>query len=442
MNRSLAITLTALTVLLLPGALRGQDAEGGQVSAERRRKVADELNAADCAYWHDRLGDRLAEAQRHVETALEIDPSNRRALFFLARILYAWYGYGAYDDETNRVGARKIIAAYKRILQKEPGSEEAYRVIAALLRGRRENEDGRPDPEGDSGRGAREWVRKRAFDESLPGANRARAFADLAEEMLECSRDVPVKAKGGPEVGREVGVPAARERTAEEQRMFDRAERCASEALKMAESANRLDPGLETGWYFKAGALLRLAEFAASGGNSHLKEDLLKRAGEAERRAKKVEAANEKSGRPGDTGLGLDLPPYNMGTPAAAPDKIRLPPGEGLELEPAETTRQMMVTPGAGYETVVTSGVLNGMALSMPEPSYPSGAAARASGAVRVRVVIDESGKVISARPVSGRRRLRAAVTTAAWRATFPVTRLHCEPVKLVGVLVYEFTGQ
>ncbi|HEV3468699.1 MAG TPA: hypothetical protein VG148_05220 [Pyrinomonadaceae bacterium] len=434
MNRPLAITLTALAVFLPPLATRGQRAAKEQSPAERRRRVADELNAADCAYWHDRLCDRLPEAQRHVEKALELDPSNRRALYLLARILYAHYGYGgAHDEETSADLARQTIAAYKRILRKEPRSEEAFRVIAAILRSRRENEDRQPDPGDDRGKGAREWVRRRASDESLPGANRALAFVDLAEDLYECSRDVPGEAKGGPG-----GVQA----TAEAQVRLGRARRCASEALEMAESAARLDRGLETAWQYKAAALRRLAEFAESDGDSGLKEDFLKRAEKAERRAKQVEAANEKSGRPGDTWLGLDLPPYNMATPAAAPDKIRLAPDQGSELEPEETTRQMIVTPGAGYETVVTTGVLNGLALSMPEPPDPRGAGeGRAGGEVRVRVVIDERGGVISARPLTGRGPLRAAAAAAARRATFPVTRLHCEPVKVVGVLVYEFAG-
>src|SRR5437762_1749058 len=56
----------------------------------------------------------------------------------------------------------------------------------------------------------------------------------------------------------------------------------------------------------------------------------------------------------------------------------------------------------------VSGGVLNGMALSLPPPSYPDGARRmRQSGMVEIEVVVDENGKVISARALSGPSILR-----------------------------------
>ena len=64
----------------------------------------------------------------------------------------------------------------------------------------------------------------------------------------------------------------------------------------------------------------------------------------------------------------------------------------------------------------------------------------RAAGAVNVQVTIDESGKVISAKAVSGHVMLRAAAESAAWRARFKPTTLTGVPVKVSGIIVYNFT--
>ena len=59
-------------------------------------------------------------------------------------------------------------------------------------------------------------------------------------------------------------------------------------------------------------------------------------------------------------------------------------------------------TPPPKPKTVVSGGVLNGKAISKPQPAYPPIAkAARASGTVTVQIVVDESGRVISAAAVS-----------------------------------------
>ncbi|MEO5858067.1 MAG: energy transducer TonB [Pyrinomonadaceae bacterium] len=77
----------------------------------------------------------------------------------------------------------------------------------------------------------------------------------------------------------------------------------------------------------------------------------------------------------------------------------------------------------------------------MPKPPYPPTAlAVRASGAVSVQVTIDEHGKVISAKAASGHILLRQAAEQAAWKARFTPTKLSNVPVKVTGVIVYNFT--
>jgi len=88
----------------------------------------------------------------------------------------------------------------------------------------------------------------------------------------------------------------------------------------------------------------------------------------------------------------------------------------------------------------VSGGVLNGKATSLPKPAYPPAAkAVRASGAVSVQVLIDESGRVVSASAVSGHPLLRAAAEGAARGARFSPTLLSGQPVKVSGVITYNF---
>jgi len=91
----------------------------------------------------------------------------------------------------------------------------------------------------------------------------------------------------------------------------------------------------------------------------------------------------------------------------------------------------------------IHGGVLNGKALELPKPAYPAIArAAHASGTVVVQVLIDEEGNVVSAKAVSGHPLLQAASVAAALEARFAPTRLAGEPVKVTGVIQYNFVAQ
>lgn len=94
-------------------------------------------------------------------------------------------------------------------------------------------------------------------------------------------------------------------------------------------------------------------------------------------------------------------------------------------------------------KTIVSGGVLNGKAISKPAPPYPPIAkAARAAGTVTVQIVVDETGRVISASAVSGHPLLRAAAEAAARQAKFSPTQLSGQPVKVSGVITYNFQLQ
>ena len=64
----------------------------------------------------------------------------------------------------------------------------------------------------------------------------------------------------------------------------------------------------------------------------------------------------------------------------------------------------------------------------------------RASGVVTVEVLLNEEGKVISARAVDGHPFLRQAAIVAARQARFTPTVLSGKPVQVTGVITYTFT--
>ena len=90
----------------------------------------------------------------------------------------------------------------------------------------------------------------------------------------------------------------------------------------------------------------------------------------------------------------------------------------------------------------VSGGVVNSKATNLVKPSYPPAArAVKASGAVNVQVTISESGSVISASAVSGHPLLRGAAESAARSSKFSPTLLSGQPVKVTGVIVYNFVA-
>ena len=88
----------------------------------------------------------------------------------------------------------------------------------------------------------------------------------------------------------------------------------------------------------------------------------------------------------------------------------------------------------------ISGGVLNGTAISLPQPVYPEPAKRmRTGGLVSVEVILDETGKVVSATATSGPTILREAAVQAALKARFSPTKLSGQPVKVSGTINYKF---
>lgn len=107
--------------------------------------------------------------------------------------------------------------------------------------------------------------------------------------------------------------------------------------------------------------------------------------------------------------------------------------------EGAKTGVGVTVTTAPGKEEI-RGGVLNNKAIKRVQPDYPSIArAAGAQGTVVVEVTVDEQGNVVSARAVSGHPLLQQAAVDAARQWTFSPTRLQGQPVKVAGMITFNF---
>lgn len=130
-------------------------------------------------------------------------------------------------------------------------------------------------------------------------------------------------------------------------------------------------------------------------------------------------------------GTGLVKP---TGTPKPEPEDIEPP-----KIKKPEPTPEPVRKP----EIIRSPGVLNGKATYLATPSYPAAAKAiRAGGQVTVQITIDENGNVVSAKAVKGHPMLLRDSENAARQSRFSPTFLGKTPVKVTGIIVYNFNLQ
>lgn len=215
-----------------------------------------ELNQAARAY---REG-RYEEAQAHSERALLLDPQNRVASMFVARTIHAQYKPGDFTPE-NVEKAREAITAYKRILERTPDDDEAYKAVAYLYGAIKQEEL------------LREWILQRAGNTSVADDKRAEAFVVLASKDWDCSYRITELPTNKVTIGSGNNARVTY-RMPEDRVEFERARECANRALEMANMAITLTPENESAWSYKTNTLLELEKLANMSGEIEQKRDL------------------------------------------------------------------------------------------------------------------------------------------------------------------------
>ncbi len=130
----------------------------------------------------------------------------------------------------------------------------------------------------------------------------------------------------------------------------------------------------------------------------------------------------------------------------AAPPGSETPEPPKLESKPNSPAQPKAQTPQAETSSQseaiapTEGGILNSKAIQLPAPKYPAEARrVHEFGEVQVKVLVDETGKVISAEAVFGPESLRQAAVDAAKLARFAPTVVDGITVKVSGILTYDF---
>lgn len=149
--------------------------------------------------------------------------------------------------------------------------------------------------------------------------------------------------------------------------------------------------------------------------------------------------------KPFDSSFALGKSPNQTASPEPSATPVEMisppPPPAGSRKTETNTNSNSAVTSTNGPP--ISGGVLNSKATSLPKPAYPAAArAVKASGTVVVQVMVDETGRVISATAVSGHPLLQPSAVAAARQAKFNPTIVGGKYVKVTGTITYEFTAQ
>jgi TonB family protein len=362
----------------------------GQTNADAAQK---EVNLGSRAY---RAG-RYAEAERHFRRALELDPDGKGLRLFIARAARRQFNPDNTSPENTAAGER-AAAAYQDILKADPANDDAYRAVVFLYERMRNEQK------------VRELALGRANDFSLPNERRAEAFVTLASKQWRCSRGVTEREENRTTEQQQPDKILTKYKMPADQGDFIKARQCVADGLQLAEQATSLAPNNRDGWAYKVNLLREAAKLAEMEGDAAQKAGYERLLAEAVERLDGFSAVT----------LPLPIEADDVGAPADAAAR-----------------RDVAAAP---KKTVVNGGVLNGKAVSKPQPAYPEEAKrAGAQGTVTVYVLVDEGGNVIEATAVSGHELLHEAAAAAARRARFSPTLLSGRPVKVNGHVTYNF---
>ena len=269
---ALGLWLT-LGMVACPAVRAGQAAQGAPIPPGPGNKTRAESAIREGARAY--AARDFLQAQAHYQAALELDPTQKNAAFFLARSIHAQYRPGLKTPE-NIAKAREAIAAYQRVVADNPNQDEAYEAVVLLYGALHEDAQ------------LFDWVLKRARLKALSPEKRAAAYTVLAGKDWECaSRLLPAAGNSSPVANDAKAAPGTR-------KDYGTAKQCARRGLEMAEQAIGLKPESEAAWSYKARLLLEMARLAGQEGQTAQEAGYAKQAATAQARTAELIEKNRK----------------------------------------------------------------------------------------------------------------------------------------------------
>ncbi len=125
-------------------------------------------------------------------------------------------------------------------------------------------------------------------------------------------------------------------------------------------------------------------------------------------------------------------PPLKDGKPKEIDVSLQFAVGEAYRRAVTEEEGKQRAASGI---KVVAAGIINGRAIRLAKPVNRG-----MSGIVTVAVTIDEQGNVTNAGAVNGHRFLQQSARDAACNSKFSPTILHGTPVRVTGIISYNFS--
>lgn len=244
-NVLLLMALVSVALGQTTNAQPGSNNQPAQEAGDRARRALEELQEAARLY---RGGD-FAGAQRHSARALELDPAQPNAPFFIARSIHAQYRAGISTPE-NISKAHEAIAAYRRVFDRWPNNDEAFNAIGFLYGAINENER------------QIEWIKRRALDSSVSSEKRAEAYVFLAYKDWDCSFRVTEDKENQYALVGAKGKKTVRFKMPQKREDFDKAMLCTTRGLEEAEKALALNPNNEKAWGYKGNLLYEAQKLA------------------------------------------------------------------------------------------------------------------------------------------------------------------------------------
>lgn len=239
-------------------------------------RAKNQLNEGARAY----KAGHFPEAQEHFEKALELNPEQKNAPFFIARAIHAQYKPGV-DAPENIAKAREAIAAYQRVLDQDPNNDEAYNAEVYLYRSIK-----------DEGK-EQELLEARAKSGNASKEKRAQAYTVLSSKQWNCSyaiteqKELKQTVKQGDKTVFQYKKPS-------NQKDFDQAQKCVADGLELIEQALSLDPNSEQAWSYKTNLLLERVKLDEMDGKNDKKAEDQKQADAARDRTAQLSEQNKK----------------------------------------------------------------------------------------------------------------------------------------------------